>query len=66
MRQPRWAEPLGMLLLRVGCAWFIFVWAIAKFTAPGQYKWLMNHFDGIEVDLTQVQIMGGLQAIRSS
>lgn len=63
MRNPAWAEPLGILLLRFGCAWFIFVWAVAKFTAPGQYRWLVRRFDAIEIDLTTVYIVGGLQIL---
>lgn len=48
MRTPTWSEPLGMLLLRLGLAWFIFVWAGNKFTATGQYQFIMQRFDGIE------------------
>lgn len=62
MRSPAWSEPLGILLLRLGCAWFIFVWAVNKFTAPGQYQGLVKHFDKLEIDLTQVYAIGALQA----
>ena len=58
-----WGEPLGMLLLRVGCAWFIFVWAVAKFLAPGQYQFIMKRFDGIEADLTWVYVIGAAQVL---
>jgi len=51
---PPWAEPLGMLLLRVGCAWFIFVWAVNKFFAPGQYQFILKRFDKIEAELWTV------------
>ena len=62
MREHDWAEPLGMLLLRLGCAWFIFVWAVAKFNAPGQYAFILKRFDGIEVDGNlEVYLIGGLQ-----
>ena len=57
------AEALGMLLLRVGCAWFILVWAVNKFTAGGQYQWLMKRFDQIEVELTQVYAIGAVQVV---
>lgn len=63
MAKPFWGEPLGLLLLRWGCAWFIFVWAVAKFTAPGQYRFIMKRFDGIEVDLTWVYVIGGAQIV---
>lgn len=61
--QPTRSEALGLLMLRFGCAWFIFVWAVNKFTAPGQYKWLVGQFDKIEVDLTQVYLIGTVQVI---
>lgn len=63
MPRPSWGEPLGMLLLRWGCAWFIFVWAVAKFTAPGQYRFIMKRFDGVEVDLTWVYVIGAAQIL---
>ena len=63
MLQPRWAEPLGMLLLRLGCAWFIFVWAVAKFAAPKQYQFIMKRFDGIEVELDMVTVIGAAQIV---
>lgn len=61
MRNPAWAEPLGMLMLRFGCAWFIFVWAVNKFTAPGQYQNLAKHFDKIDLGMTQVYAIGAVQ-----
>lgn len=63
MRSPSWGEPLGLLLLRWGCAWFIFVWAVAKFTAPGQYRSIMKRFDGVDVDLTWVYVIGVAQIL---
>jgi len=63
MRTPDWSEPLGMLLLRFGCAWFIFVWAANKFFAPEQYMNLVAHFDKIEVDFTQVFAIGAIQTL---
>lgn len=63
MRSAAWAEPLGMLLLRLGCAWFIFVWAVNKFYAPGQYQWLVKRFDGIDVGLGQVYAIGAAQVL---
>ncbi len=56
-------EALGMLLLRWGCAWFIFVWAINKFTAPGQYAWLVGQFDKITIDVAQVYAIGAVQTL---
>ena len=63
MRIPAWSEPLGMLLLRLGCAWFIFVWAVNKYLAPGQYVFILKRFDGIEADFTQVYVIATVQVI---
>ena len=63
MRNSRWAEPLGMLLLRFGCAWFIFVWAVNKFTAPGQYQNLAKHFDKLDLGIMQVYAIGAVQIV---
>ena len=63
MRIPAWSEPLGMLLLRLGCAWFIFVWAVNKYLAPGQYAFVLKRFDGIEADFTQVYVIATVQVI---
>ena len=63
MPKPHWSESLGMVLLRWGVAWFIFVWAVAKFTAPKQYQFIMKRFDGVEVDMTWVYVIGGAQIV---
>ncbi|MBC7131866.1 MAG: hypothetical protein H5U16_02005 [Roseovarius sp.] len=54
-------DGLALLLLRLGLAWFIFVWAAHKIITPGQYQSLARHFDGVEVSLTQVWLIGGVQ-----
>lgn len=61
--QPHWSEALGMLLLRVGCAWFILVWAVNKFLAPGQYAFILKKFDGIEAEVLQVYAIGAVQVL---
>ena len=63
MPKPSWGEPLGLLLLRAGCAWFIFVWAVNKFLAPGQYQFIMKRFDGIEVEQTWVYLIAAAQVV---
>ncbi len=50
-----------MLLLRFGCAWFIFVWAANKFFAPQQYIKLARYFDGVDIGLWQVYMIAGVQ-----
>ena len=63
MSKSNWAEPLGLLLLRVGCAWFIFVWAVAKFLAPAQYQFILKRFDGIQVEQIVVYGIGIAQIV---
>jgi len=60
-----WQEALGMLILRLGLAWFLFVWAINKILAPVQYQKLWGYFHGIEIGSTLPYVMGGLQIIIS-
>tara|TARA_Y100001933_G_scaffold255289_1_gene298156 strand:+ start:5020 stop:5505 length:486 start_codon:yes stop_codon:yes gene_type:complete len=54
-------DGLALLILRLGLAWFIFLWAAHKIITPGQYQTLARHFDGVDVSLTQVHVMGGAQ-----
>jgi len=54
-------DALAVLVLRMGLAWFIFLWAAHKIITPGQYQSLARNFDGIEVSLTQVYLAGGAQ-----
>ena len=63
MAKSDWSESLALLLLRWGCAWFIFVWAVAKFTAPGQYQFIMKRFDGVEVEMSWVYVIGAAQVL---
>ena len=52
-----------MLILRCGTAWFIFVWAVNKILAPVQYQKLAKWYDKVDLDLTQVYIIAGLQIV---
>lgn len=54
-------DGLALLILRLGLSWFIFLWAAHKIITPGQYQNLARHFDGVEVSLAQVYLMGGVQ-----
>ena len=63
LMSPYQREALALLLLRLGCAWFIFVWGIHKFLATQQYIGLAKHFDKVEVDPLQVQLIGGAQIL---
>ncbi len=60
---PHQSEALGLLLLRIGCAWFIFVWAVNKFLAPVQYQKLAKFFDSIDLGLWQVYAIAAVQIV---
>ena len=53
----------GLLLLRLGLAWFLFVWAVNKILAPEQYERIWGYFHGIEIGATAPYIMGGAQIL---
>jgi len=51
----------ALLILRLGLAWFIFLWAAHKIITPQQYQTLARHFDGVEVSVGQVMLGGWVQ-----
>ncbi len=61
--RPCWHESLGMVILRLGLAWFLFVWAVNKILAPEQYQKLWGYFHGLDIGATMPFVMGGLQII---
>lgn len=56
-------EALALLILRLGLAWFLFVWAVNKLLAPVQYQKIWGYFHGVEIGAALPFIMGGLQII---
>ena len=56
-----WQAPLGLLILRLGLAWFLFVWAVNKILAPVQYQKVWGYFHGLDIGTTLPYVMGGLQ-----
>ena len=58
-----WQESLGMLILRLGLAWFLFVWAVNKILAPEQYQKLWGYFHGLDIGATMPFVMGTAQII---
>lgn len=56
-------EAFGLLILRLGLAWFLFVWAVNKLLAPAQYQKIWGYFHGIEIGATLPYVMGSLQII---
>ena len=60
-----WQESLGLLILRLGLAWFLFVWAVNKILAPDQYVRIWGYFHGIEIGASAPYVMGGAQIVVS-
>ncbi|MDA8747632.1 hypothetical protein N9M66_05430 [Litoreibacter sp.] len=56
-------DGLAVLILRLGLAWFIFLWAAHKIITPGQYQQLARHFDKVDVSVLQVYAIGGIQIL---
>jgi len=56
-------EALGLLVLRLGLAWFLFVWALNKILAPGQYSRIWGYFHGIEIGQYLPIVMGIVQIV---
>jgi len=61
--QSDWQQSLGLVILRLGLAWFLFVWAVNKILAPEQYQKLWGYFHGIDIGTTMPYVMGSLQII---
>jgi putative oxidoreductase len=58
-------EALALLVLRVGLAWFLFVWAVNKILVPGQYVRIWGYFHGIEIGPQLPYYMGAAQILIS-
>ncbi|WP_299148246.1 hypothetical protein [uncultured Tateyamaria sp.] len=56
-------EGLALLVLRLGLAWFIFLWAAHKVITPKQYQGLARHFDGIDLEFTTIYAVAGVQVL---
>lgn len=56
-------DALALLLLRLGLAWFLFVWAVNKIIEPGQYVRIWGYFHGIDIGANLPYFMGGAQII---
>ncbi len=54
-------DATAVLILRLGCAWFIFLWAAHKIITPGQYQGLARNFDNVDLSLTSVYGIAGVQ-----
>lgn len=58
-------EALALLVLRVGLAWFLLVWAVNKILAPDQYVKIWGYFHGIAIGPTLPYYMGAAQIAMS-
>ena len=56
-------DALALLLLRLGLAWFLAVWAINKIIEPGQYVRIWGYFHGIDIGANMPYFMGGAQIV---
>lgn len=54
-------DAAALLILRLGLAWFIFLWAAHKIITPKQYQGLARHFDGVDVSFTQIYVVAAIQ-----
>ncbi len=59
----RQREALALLILRVGLAWFLFVWAVNKILVPGQYVRIWGYFYDIEIGQQMPYFMGTAQIV---
>lgn len=55
-------DALALLILRLGLAWFLFVWAVNKILVPGQYEKIWGFFYGIDIGPNMPLYMGAAQA----
>ncbi|MBZ0215857.1 MAG: hypothetical protein K8F25_04835 [Fimbriimonadaceae bacterium] len=56
-------DAAALLLLRLGLAWFLAVWAVNKILEPGQYVRIWGYFHGIDIGANLPYFMGGAQIV---
>ena len=56
-------DAIALLILRLGLAWFIFLWAAHKVITPKQYQNLVKHFEGMEVSFFRIYSVAGIQIL---
>lgn len=57
----RWRDALGLLILRLGLAWFLIVWAVNKILAPEQYQKIWGYFHGYDIGASAPYYMAAAQ-----
>lgn len=63
MMKQDWKDGAALLIMRLGLAWFIFLWAAHKVITPKQYQNLARHFDGVDVSFAQIYGMAAFQIV---
>jgi uncharacterized membrane protein YphA (DoxX/SURF4 family) len=63
IKNPDTRDAIALLILRLGLAWFLFVWAVNKIIEPGQYTRIWGYFHGIDIGGTMPYVMGSAQII---
>ncbi len=61
MNSQDWKDGAALLIMRLGLAWFIFLWAAHKIITPKQHQNLARHFDGVDVSFAQIYGMAAFQ-----
>ena len=62
-KNPDSRDAVALLILRLGLAWFLFVWAVNKVLEPEQYMRIWGSFHGIDIGATMPYVMGAAQII---
>ena len=57
----QWRDALALLILRLGLAWFLTVWAVNKILAPVQYQKIWGYFHGYEIGASAPYYMAAAQ-----
>ncbi|MDF2366342.1 DoxX family membrane protein [Sneathiella sp.] len=63
IKTPDTRDAVALLILRLGLAWFLFVWAVNKIIEPGQYMRIWGYFHGIDIGATMPYVMGTAQIV---
>ncbi|WP_299042153.1 hypothetical protein [uncultured Tateyamaria sp.] len=56
-------DAFALCVLRLGLAWFIFLWAAHKIITPKQYQGLARHFDGVTLEFWTIYAVAGVQIL---
>ncbi|MEM7270576.1 MAG: hypothetical protein AAF401_15160, partial [Pseudomonadota bacterium] len=60
---PNWRDGAALLIMRLGLAWFIFLWAAHKIITPKQYQGLAKHFDGVSLSFSEIYGVAAVQIL---